>query len=256
MRRWRSLDRAEELDPKNEDVQVQPSGAAGGSRARPPNARAMIETLTPLAQMDERVSELKARHRISPKAQPGADREEALEKRIATDEADLDARLRLAHVYVARQDYRRALEQLLAIVERDRKLGDDIGRETMLKVFELLGTDQASWCAEFRAHARADDVILPALGALVRRASAQRAGGCRPIDDAGQDRDHHDRDDHERQVVADERQIAEVVAGIDERADPQHRAGERLRHERRIRHAVPCPRRTERKCARSERSGR
>ena len=79
----------------------------------------------------------------------GAESQEALEKRVARDEADFDARLQLAHVYVSRQHYRRALEQLLAIVERDRKWGDDIGRKTMLKVFELMG-NQGELVSEFR----------------------------------------------------------------------------------------------------------
>ncbi|MGZ8198281.1 MAG: tetratricopeptide repeat protein, partial [Burkholderiales bacterium] len=75
--------------------------------------------------------------------------EDALLKRIQADDRDLDARLQLAHVYVARKDYRAALERLLEIVERDRKFKDDAARKTMLKVFELLG-GQGELVGEFR----------------------------------------------------------------------------------------------------------
>jgi len=62
---------------------------------------------------------------------------EVLQRRIAADPADLPARLDLANALVARRDYEPALEQLLAIVERDRAFGDDVGRRLMLSVFDL-----------------------------------------------------------------------------------------------------------------------
>ena len=141
------LDRAQEVDPKNEDVKFN-RAALLVEAGRAAEARAMIETLTPLAQMDERVSELKARMDLAEGA-AGAESPEALEQRVARDEADLDARLQLAHVHVSRQQYRQALEHLLAIVERDRKWEDDIGRKTILKVFELMG-NQGELVSEFR----------------------------------------------------------------------------------------------------------
>jgi putative thioredoxin len=62
---------------------------------------------------------------------------EVLRARIAADPADLQARLDLANLHVARREFEPALEQLLAIVERDRGFGDDVGRRTMLSVFDL-----------------------------------------------------------------------------------------------------------------------
>lgn len=141
------LDEAQKLDPQSEDVKFNRAALLleGGRNA---DARAIIETLTPLAQMDDRVSELKARLDLADGA-AGAGSADALEKRVAGNEADLDARLQLAHVYVSREDYRQALEQLLAIVQRDRKFGDDVARKTMLKVFELMG-NRGDLVSEFR----------------------------------------------------------------------------------------------------------
>jgi putative thioredoxin len=62
---------------------------------------------------------------------------EVLQRCIETDPADLQARLDLANAQLARRDYEPALAQLLAIVERDRAFGDDIGRRLMLSVFDL-----------------------------------------------------------------------------------------------------------------------
>jgi len=57
-----------------------------------------------------------------------------LQQCIAADPADLQARLDLANALVARREYEPALEQLLAIVERDRAFGDDVGRRLMLSL--------------------------------------------------------------------------------------------------------------------------
>jgi len=74
---------------------------------------------------------------------------ESLRARIGADPADLQARLDLASVHVARREFEPALDQLLAIVERDRGFGDDIGRRTMLSVFDLAG-DQPQLVSTYR----------------------------------------------------------------------------------------------------------
>jgi len=64
---------------------------------------------------------------------------EALERAIAADPGDCEARYRLAAHRVQARDYEQAMEQLLEIVRRDRRYGDDAGRKGLLAVFELLG---------------------------------------------------------------------------------------------------------------------
>jgi putative thioredoxin len=85
---------------------------------------------------DPRVPQLKARLQFMGAA--GED-EAALAARVAANENDLDARLKLANLLVAAGKYEAGMDQLLEIVRRDRGFGDDIGRKTLLSVFDLLG---------------------------------------------------------------------------------------------------------------------
>lgn len=63
----------------------------------------------------------------------------ALTAQVAANENDLEARLRLANLLVAAGQHEAGMDQLLEIVRRDRGFGDDIGRKTLLSVFDLLG---------------------------------------------------------------------------------------------------------------------
>jgi putative thioredoxin len=72
-----------------------------------------------------------------------------LQQRIAAHPDDLQARLDLANLHVAQRRFDAALEQLLSIVERDRSFGDDIGRRTMISVFDL-AADQPQVVSTFR----------------------------------------------------------------------------------------------------------
>ncbi|HJQ63534.1 MAG TPA: tetratricopeptide repeat protein, partial [Burkholderiales bacterium] len=94
--------------------------------------------LSPLAQMDEAVAALRSRIDFAASAAASPDAE-ALRQRIAANPDDLEARLQLANLCAAKEDYAAALDQLLEIVRRDRTFGDDIARKTMLQIFNLLG---------------------------------------------------------------------------------------------------------------------
>jgi putative thioredoxin len=85
---------------------------------------------------DPRVPALKARLQFMG---AGGEDETALTARVAANENDLEARLKLANLYVAAGQYEAGMDQLLEIVRRDRSFEDDIGRKTLLSVFNLLG---------------------------------------------------------------------------------------------------------------------
>lgn len=75
--------------------------------------------------------------------------EEALLARIDADADDLQSRLALSELAVARADYAAALGQLLEIVRRDRTFRDDVGRRRMLEVFEM-AAGEPDLVSEFR----------------------------------------------------------------------------------------------------------
>jgi putative thioredoxin len=73
-----------------------------------------------------------------------------LVRRIGVNPADLQARLDLAELQIARRDFGPALEQLLEIVRRDRNFGNDIARLKMLTVFQM-AAQQPDLVTEFRS---------------------------------------------------------------------------------------------------------
>jgi putative thioredoxin len=76
--------------------------------------------------------------------------EQDLAGRIDANGDDMQSRLDLADLYVARRQYAPALDQLLEIVRRDRAFGEDVGRLRMLEVFDL-AADHCELVAEYRA---------------------------------------------------------------------------------------------------------
>ncbi|MFQ6021323.1 MAG: thioredoxin [Acidiferrobacterales bacterium] len=63
-----------------------------------------------------------------------------LEKAIAADADNCEARSQLSAQHVLAKDYESALHQLLEIVKRNRGFRDDAGRKRMLAIFDILGT--------------------------------------------------------------------------------------------------------------------
>ena len=66
---------------------------------------------------------------------------EQLERRIGEDANDLEARYQLGVQLAAQRSWDAALEQLLQIVIRNRQWRDDLGRETMVRIFQIMGPD-------------------------------------------------------------------------------------------------------------------
>jgi putative thioredoxin len=99
-------------------------------------AKAEFAKISPRNHVDPRHAALDARLNAAKKAQslPGVD---ALTQAIETNPKNLQARFDLAQAYISVQAYEEALEQLLEIVLTDRKFQEDIGRKTMIAVFDM-----------------------------------------------------------------------------------------------------------------------
>ena len=129
---------ARELDPASEAVQLD-LAELNIDMAQIESAQAVLDTWAYTARDSARVAALQARLNLV--AAGGGSDPETLAARIAANADDLDARLKLAQAQALAHDYRRALEQLLEIVQRDRNWQDDAARKTMLDLFTLLGGD-------------------------------------------------------------------------------------------------------------------
>lgn len=71
-----------------------------------------------------------------PQPDPATPEELALAATVAANPTDLASRLALAEHRIARSAWEDAMDELLEIVARDRTFQEDIGRKTLLTVFE------------------------------------------------------------------------------------------------------------------------
>ena len=135
-----SLDEALALDPADEDALLTRIEALL-AQDRAADASAIVAELEAPARRvrdERRLAALKARAALA--ADGGADLA-TLARHAAGTPVDCAAKLAYARALAAAGDYERALAELLAIVQTDRAFGDDIGRRTMLTVFEALPGD-------------------------------------------------------------------------------------------------------------------
>jgi putative thioredoxin len=133
------LDEAVALDPRNTAAKVDRLDTLV-RLDRIADAKSVLDDLDPLTLDDPRVATLKAHIGFSSENTVDPT---LLIARIAGNPADLGARLELARHQARIGDYEPALQQLLEVVRRDRKFGDDAARRTMIEIFNLLGADHA-----------------------------------------------------------------------------------------------------------------
>ena len=135
------LAQASRLDPNNEKVRIDSSELLI-ALDRNEEAQQLLDTLSPLAQMDDRVKTMRDKLALASGA-GSVDDEGALAARIAANANDLAARLQLARAHIARKRHREALDELLEIIRRDRKFDDEAARKTMLQLFSVLGSQSS-----------------------------------------------------------------------------------------------------------------
>jgi putative thioredoxin len=64
---------------------------------------------------------------------------EAFIQQLQDDENNLDARYALAHCLAAEGKYQEALEELLAVVKKDKKYNNGAAKDAMVKIFSVIG---------------------------------------------------------------------------------------------------------------------
>ncbi len=103
-------------------------------------AAAALAPLGPAERGDGRHRALEARLAALRGAATLASKD-ALLRRIGAEPGDLSARFDLAQRCIAERAYAPALDQLLEIIARDRRFGDDAARRLILSVFDLAADD-------------------------------------------------------------------------------------------------------------------
>lgn len=133
------LVKARDLDPRHSGV-VADMAEILLDQAEADAAKKLLDGLPDTAREDPGIAALLARADIALKT-AGLPDAATLERAVAGNPEDLDARLKLANLHIAGQRFDRALEQLMEIVRRDRAFQDEAARKTMLAVFEMLGPE-------------------------------------------------------------------------------------------------------------------
>jgi putative thioredoxin len=136
------------LDPSNDAARLDMVGILL-ERADVAAARTHFATLSSRALQQSNCESIRTRLAAA-EAAVALPPAEHLERRIAVNPNDLQARLDLAELHIARRAFTPALENLLEIVRRDRKFRNDIARLKMLMVFEL-AAEQPELIGEYRA---------------------------------------------------------------------------------------------------------
>jgi putative thioredoxin len=127
---------AQAIEPANERVTVD-LARIYYEQGDPDKAKQLLNTVSLALTAEAEVTALvnQVNFTINSRDLPDA---ATLRQGLQADETNLDLRLQLANRYIVEQRYEEAMEQLLEIIRRDRRFQDDIGRKTMLSVFQLL----------------------------------------------------------------------------------------------------------------------
>ncbi|HNQ05052.1 MAG TPA: tetratricopeptide repeat protein [Thiobacillaceae bacterium] len=132
-----TLGEASKLDMENEQVRIDAADILLDLEQLD-EARRLLDSLTALTQMDDRVQRLRARLSFVPGGQ-GSDDEAALREQIARQPDDMQARLNLANLLVGQGRHAEGMDELLWMIRHDRAWNEEAARKQMLAVFSLLG---------------------------------------------------------------------------------------------------------------------
>ncbi|HEV2746826.1 MAG TPA: tetratricopeptide repeat protein [Allosphingosinicella sp.] len=136
-----------DMAPDNPDVVsgLARSLAASGKAA---DARALLEHVPEKLASHPAIARARSAVDLAAAASPDADTD-ALERRIATNPSDHEARLELAGVLMNRGDRDAATDQLFAIIEADREWNEGAARKRLLQFLEVVGLEDP-WTAAQR----------------------------------------------------------------------------------------------------------
>jgi putative thioredoxin len=135
----RTLGEASRLDAKNEAIRIEAADILL-EQGQAEEAQHLLDSLSPLARMDERAAQLIAKAGFALGGQASGD-EAGLRAAVAANPEDMEGRLQLANLLIATRRYAEGMDELLEMVRRDRAWNEEAARKTLLSVFSMLGAD-------------------------------------------------------------------------------------------------------------------
>ena len=114
----------------------------------PDEAERVLDALPPNVATSNEAERVRARIHLMRHAATPAEAEK-LRRSVSAESTDLHAMHKLAAYEMVQGDATRALELLLAIMQRDRRFEGDLSRRSLLHAFRLLG-DSDERVAEYR----------------------------------------------------------------------------------------------------------
>jgi putative thioredoxin len=140
-----ALRKALELDPRNDLARLDLAELLIQNK-RPDEAERLLEEVQDNAELNARRDALRAAAGFS---RPGAASEKELKAMLAANPDDPEALYALAQLHAAARRYREAMEELLAIVRKDKNWRDGEARKQLLNLFTLAG-DQPDLVSDYR----------------------------------------------------------------------------------------------------------
>ena len=131
------LKQASETDPESPRVRLSYARYMA-TLGKLDEAEKLLKALPPEERNKPEVASMLARieiDRATADSPPAAE----LEKRLQANPADSEALHLLATHKVMENDFERALELLMTLLQKDRSYGDNAAQKEMLRIFELLG---------------------------------------------------------------------------------------------------------------------
>ncbi|HEX9964673.1 MAG TPA: tetratricopeptide repeat protein [Allosphingosinicella sp.] len=138
--------RAENIFRQIFDMAPDHAGVIGGlaramiAAGRPDEARALLDSAPESVAKDPATARARAALALAEVAPPGTDTGD-LERRIAADPDDHEARYELAGVLTAAGDRDGAADQLLESISRDRDWNEGAARKRLLQLMEVVGLE-------------------------------------------------------------------------------------------------------------------
>lgn len=134
------LEQAAQMDPDNHRVTIDRAQVLM-AQENLDAAQALLQGLPPEVREQADAARLLGTLEFANVAQQAPERD-VLEQTVADNPAELDARYQLGALKVLEQDYAGAMDEFLAIVQRDRSFRDDGARKALLAVFNILGNER------------------------------------------------------------------------------------------------------------------